>query len=218
MEFGGHAPRRATARVAFVQALANHTSAIRELRAWRLPESATASELESELWKIGDGHPFFSMNFRPSQGSLFGLAGPERVEAARDWGRRWLLDVPWLNGWGVFALLAWDAARRCTAPDCLYGCPIARADDDCALQFVLTSEVMLTFGEAPLLISMLAAMEADGLAGREIQPIDKEANEPLTKWLPMHMRAVAPPVPGPHPLLGPCEPCSPRGPVLIGGN
>jgi len=189
------APRRAMARLAFIRALATQTDAIRELRAWRFPPAELHSELEQGLREIDGGHPFFSMAFRPSRASLFDLAGEERVREASAWAVRWKLDVWWLKGWATFALLVWDMARSCTLADCRYGCRVVRDDEHLALEQVLTEEAMLAFGEDPLLLSILAAMQAEEKAGADV------AAKPIEELLPIHMRAVVKALPGPHPVV-----------------
>ena len=183
------APRRATARLAFIRALARQTAAIRELRAWRLTSTALDSERERELRLVQGGHPLFEMHFRPSRRLLFDIAGEERVREAGEWGKRWNLDVPGMQAWGVLALLVWDVTRWCTATDCPYGCAASRSDEQVALDLVLSPTAMLLFQEErPLLVDMMAAVAAG-------------ADVASGAWLPIERRAVLRSISAPHPLL-----------------
>lgn len=206
------APRRAMARVAFIRTLAKHTTAIRDLRAWRLPLSALDSEHERALREMGmaDRHLFSVRWGSVSRAMLFDVAGADRVDGAGTWSRHWKLDdAPWLHKWAVFALLQWDIGRSCTVPDCPQGCMAARADDDMdALQLVLTPDVMLTFGEERNhLVAMLEALDAaidlrSGPAPTEDEMKSiADATFRSGTWLPIEQRPVVAPLPGPHPLL-----------------
>lgn len=178
------APRRARARIAFIDSLARQTSAVKELLAWR---PSLEDEREAELRSYGADH-FFQEVVGMSRSLLFEVAGEERTEHARAWTRQWKIETPWMHAWTVFALLRWDIGRWCTAPACPYGCDLARGDDEiAALQLVLTYERMLMFGEESNQI-LTAMLMADELSDWQ-------------NWLPIHRRPVVPPLPGPHPLL-----------------
>ncbi len=184
------APRRATARLAFIRALATQTNAVNELRAWRRPFSA---DFEDEReWFVGRHPSLFETPIRLSPESFLTLAGYERVREARDWGRRWNVEAEWLHAWAAWALAVWAVARSCTVGDCPYECRRIREHDDVALHVVLSQVAMEMFGEEQNIALILKARQDCTLKMAE--------DERSGTWFPIERRRVVALSPGPHPL------------------
>lgn len=183
-------PLRAKARQSFILALGAHTGAIKDLRGWRHPQGEDC-EREGALFELGAGYPFFEMAFAPSSAMLLDLAGVERADAAKAWSTRWHMEAPWLQSWAVFALVVWDAARRCNDANCPHQCNVMRSTDKAALERVASLTPFLALGEPPLLSSML----------ERLQHFGDEFPKDITQLMPPQHRALVAPLLGPHPLL-----------------
>jgi hypothetical protein len=204
-------PLRADARAAFIRALAKHSAAIRDLRAWR-PQTSQAAEFKQDVDAVSGTVPhLFSGHWGSiSRQMLFDVAGAERVSGAAAWTLSWKLDrAPWLHKWAVFAILRWDIGRHCTIPNCPDGCVAADANDDVrALKLVAARHVLLTLGDErsnfhEILMAMNTAIDLRGgtpLTADEVRSI-AEATIRSGTWLPVERRPVVGPLAGPHPLL-----------------
>lgn len=189
------APRRAQARDTFIRALAEHSGAISDLRAWRLSPSAYDSEevLRDCVRRGGRNHIFGGYGDEWFSGEeIEQLAGEERLRAARTWSQQWHLEAAWLQRWATYALLRWDVARACSRPDCLGGCRVMQGDDDTrALDLVLTNAIMLSIVEEHH--PEFCEVDVENL--NDLDNSDIGIDDPLAPW----QRPVVPPLAGPHP-------------------
>jgi hypothetical protein len=197
--------QRASARIAFIRALAHQTAAIDELRVWQLSDSARSSQSQEDLGVFvrdvvagdaaGISHEDVAVHEtlrrvsgRDLDGRVRHLPDEERRAKVIAWAKQWNLDTGWAKTWAYYALIRWDVARQCSAAECPSQCSVVTKGDAPALGLVVTESAMTVVVE-----SHPQYLDIFGVKGLP------ERSDQTTKSLPAWQRQLVEPI-DIHPL------------------